>query len=53
MIRKETLRVSGDMFGITRERVRQLESNRPARLRAAVKGRTPSVIAMESYFELV
>ena len=34
--RKETLELIGDMFGITRERVRQLEKAILTRLRAAV-----------------
>lgn len=46
--RKETLELIGDMFGITRERVRQLEKAILTRLRAAVaEGELPSVIAME------
>lgn len=46
--RKETLELIGDMFGITRERVRQLEKAILARLRIAItEGELPSVIAME------
>ena len=46
--RKETLELIGDMFGITRERVRQLEKAILARLRVAIaEGELPSVVAME------
>lgn len=46
--RKETLEMIGDMFGITRERVRQLEKSILTRLRVAVsEGALPSVTAIE------
>ncbi len=48
--RKETLEQIGEMLGITRERVRQLEKAILTRLRAAIeKGSIPSVTTMEKH----